>query len=86
MAIILANSCDNIEKNVLQLITTCMLVSTDTNDRCIRNSLVDLAIFMETAFPKISACGLFTINNKFLLTLLSATTGYIIIMLQFEKS
>ncbi|EEZ97771.1 gustatory receptor 146 [Tribolium castaneum] len=50
-----------------------------------RNKIINLALKMMRSELKISACGLFTIDNSLLYSLFGSACSYIFVMLQFDR-
>ncbi|KAG5889413.1 hypothetical protein JTB14_032747 [Gonioctena quinquepunctata] len=78
-------ACDRVEKSGDELIDACFLLQEGMDKSDIGDELSFLIQHLQALKPKFSAAGLFYVNRKVLSTLLTFTTSYVIVILQFRN-
>ncbi|XP_074032856.1 uncharacterized protein [Leptinotarsa decemlineata] len=81
----LVMACDRVERSGENLINACFLLLQEMDKSDISDELTFLVQQLQALAPKFSAVGLFYVNRRVLSTLMTFTTAYVIVILQFKN-
>lgn len=81
----LVEACNKLEKSGKKVIKTCYYLQAGVDNSVAKEELNLLLDFLKGLAPKISTNGLFDINRKLFSIIFTATTSYLILILQFRN-